>query len=292
MELQWSLILFTTLIAACAGLFGTQAALAAGGQAKKSQMPAWIISAVLLVAGGIAVFFHLQHPERIFNGFGHITSGITQELIAIVVLAVVAIAYLVAMRRSDDGMTVPKALCWTAFAICIILICVCGNSYLMASRPAWDSILQILSLVGAACAFGPCLMGAIMAFRGDDMGKTGKVAVVCTAVALVLYVAYAVYLQASGGSLLSVDYYYDPTHPTTGIIDISGNISAALPLLWGGAVLLGGVVPLVCALIASRKNTAGAWKVLGIVGAVAALAGAICLRVVFYELGLTVFMLM
>ena len=40
MELQWPLILFTTLVAWSAGLFGTQALLAAGGHAKKSQTPA------------------------------------------------------------------------------------------------------------------------------------------------------------------------------------------------------------------------------------------------------------
>ncbi|MBS6972140.1 MAG: dimethyl sulfoxide reductase anchor subunit, partial [Eggerthella sp.] len=94
MELQWPLILFTTLVAWSAGLFGTQALMAVFGVGKKAQVPAWVCSAVLLAAGGIAVFFHLEHWERIFNGFGHLTSGITQELIAIVVLAVVAVAYL------------------------------------------------------------------------------------------------------------------------------------------------------------------------------------------------------
>ena len=42
-----------------------------GGQGTRAQMPALITSAVLLVVGGIAVFFHLEHWERIFNGFGH-----------------------------------------------------------------------------------------------------------------------------------------------------------------------------------------------------------------------------
>ena len=110
MELQWPLILFTTLVAWSAGLFGTQALMAGFGVGKRAQVPAWVASAVLLAAGGIAVFFHLEHWERIFNGFGHLTSGITQELIAIVVLAVVAIVYLVLMRKSDDGASVPKWL--------------------------------------------------------------------------------------------------------------------------------------------------------------------------------------
>ena len=173
MELQWPLILFTTLVAWSAGLFGTQALLAAGGHAKKSQTPAWVASAVLLAAGGIAVFFHLEHWERIFNGFGHLTSGITQELIAIVVLAVVAVAYLVAMRRSDDGVTVPKWLCWLSVAVCVVLVAVVAHSYTMAARPAWDSVLWILYVLGNACALGPCTMALIMAAAGDETAPAG-----------------------------------------------------------------------------------------------------------------------
>ena len=75
MELQWPLILFTTLLAWAAGVFGAQCLYALRGQGTRAQMPALITSAVLLVVGGIAVFFHLEHWERIFNGFGHITSG-------------------------------------------------------------------------------------------------------------------------------------------------------------------------------------------------------------------------
>ena len=86
MELQWPLILFTTLLAWAAGLFAAQCLWALRGKGGRAQMPALITSAALLVVGGIAVFFHLAHWERIFNGFGHLTSGITQELIAIIVL--------------------------------------------------------------------------------------------------------------------------------------------------------------------------------------------------------------
>ena len=78
MELQWPLILFTTLLAWAAGLFAAQCVWALRGKGARAQMPALITSAVLLVVGGIAVFFHLEHWERIFNGFGHMTSGITQ----------------------------------------------------------------------------------------------------------------------------------------------------------------------------------------------------------------------
>ena len=54
MELQWPLILFTTLVAWSAGVFGTQAVLALRGEAPKAQLSCWITAAVLLAAGGIA----------------------------------------------------------------------------------------------------------------------------------------------------------------------------------------------------------------------------------------------
>ena len=86
MELQWPLILFTTFVAWSAGLFGAQGAAALAGEGRRAQMPALIGSAALLAVGGVAVFFHLEHFERIFNGFGNPTSGITQELVCVVVV--------------------------------------------------------------------------------------------------------------------------------------------------------------------------------------------------------------
>ena len=287
MELQWPLILFTTLVAWSAGLFGTQALLAAGGHAKRSQLPAWIASAALLAVGGVAVFFHLEHWERIFNGFGHLTSGITQEFVAIVVLAVVAIAYLAAMRRSDDGATVPKWLCWVAVAVCVILVAAMAHSYTMAARPAWDSVLWILYVLGNACVLGPCTMALVMAVRGDDLAPIGLPALAGAALAAAAAVAFAAFLQASGGSFAEVGYYFDPTRPTAGMADAASAVAAQAPLLWIGAVAVGGILPLAAAFMGRRS---GSWRLWGPVAIVCALIGAVCLRVVFYELGLSVFM--
>ena len=107
MELQWPLILFTSFMAWAAGLFATQALYALRGKAGKTQLTALIVSVVLLAVGGIAVFMHLEHWERIFNGFGHLTSGITQELIAIVIMAIIMVIYFVFLRRTRDDVQVP-----------------------------------------------------------------------------------------------------------------------------------------------------------------------------------------
>ena len=49
------------------------------------------------------------------------------------------------------------------------------------------------------------------------------------------------------------------------------------------------LAPLACAVLASRKG-GKSWLALGAAGAACAIVGAVCLRVVFYELGLSVFM--
>ena len=103
-------------------------------------------------------------------------------------------------------------------------------------------------------------------------------------------VAYAAFLQASGGSFVEVGYYFDPTHPTAAMADPEGAVGGQAGLLWLGAVAVGAAVPLVAAFLGRRRGTAGAWKVWGSVGVACALVGAVCLRVAFYELGLSVFM--
>ena len=299
MELQWPLILFTTLVAWSAGLFGTQALMAVFGVGKKAQVPAWVASAVLLAAGGIAVFFHLEHWERIFNGFGHLTSGITQELIAIVVLAVVAVAYLVLMRKSDDGASVPKWLAWLSVALSVVLVAVMAHSYTMAARPAWDSVLWILYVLGNACVLGPAtflLLSALAAGGPGDQpaeraagagAPAGLAALAGAAANALATLAFAIFLQLSAGSFADVGLYFDPTHPTKAMADAAATVGAQAPLLWLGVVAVGAIVPLAAAFVGRRT---GNWKLWAPVAIAAALVGAVCMRVAFYNLGLSVFM--
>ena len=297
MELQWPLILFTTLVAWSAGLFGTQALMAVFGVGKRAQVPAWVASAVLLAAGGIAVFFHLEHWERIFNGFGHLTSGITQELIAIVVLAVVAVAYLVLMRKSDDGASVPKWLAWVAVALSVVLVAVMAHSYTMAARPAWDSVLWILYVLGNACVLGPATFLLVLAAGGpgdqpadraaDAGAPAGRTALAGAALNALAALAFAIFLQLSAGSFADVGLYFDPTHPTKAMADAAATVASQAPLLWLGAVAVGAFVPLAAAFMGRRT---GSWKLWAPAAIIAALVGAVCMRVVFYTLGLSVFM--
>ncbi len=295
MELQWPLILFTTFVAWSSGTFGAQCLLAFNGKVKKAQIPCWIVAAVLLVASGIAVFFHLQHWERIFNGFGHLTSGITQELIMIGVLAIVAIIYLVLMLRSKDGRTVPKWICVVGIVAAVALCAVMANSYAMPARPVWDSALWIIYVVGNALIVGPLTIAIVLVFSEDDHGPITFPAIIGSICGLVTTVAYAIYIQASSGRFADVGYHIDPTDPTATMVNPDNVITAFTGeqgvLIILGAIVIGSIVPLVLSIIGwRRKDKLAEWKVYSIVSVVCVVAGMICMRVAFYNAGLSVFM--
>ncbi|MCB7036147.1 dimethyl sulfoxide reductase anchor subunit family protein [Eggerthella sinensis] len=300
MELQWPLIIFTTLVAWSAGLFGAQSLAALRGDGGRGQMASLVASVVLLAVGGIAVFFHLEHWERIFNGFGHLTSGITQELIAIVVVVALMVVYFVFLRK---GSGVPKWLAALSLAMSVVLVAVMAHSYTMAARPAWDSVLWILAVLGEACVLGSVSFLVILAasstmaagdpgeqpaMRAADVeGPAGLIPLAGALVNAVTATAFAAFLQLSAGSFADVGYYFDPTHPTKAMADAAATVAGQALLLWVGAVLVGALVPLVACFL-GRKS--GNWKLWGAVALAAVLVGAICLRVVFYNLGLSVFM--
>ena len=286
MEIQVPLILFIAFCAASAGIFASQAVLALKGEAKEAQMPSLIASFAALVIGGVAVLFHLAQPLHIFNGFGNPTSGITQELIAIVVLVVVMLVYFVMLRRNDGE--VPKWCAICAIAIAIVLDAVCAHSYMMASRPAWDSILQVLSVIGASCAVGPAVVAAVAELKKAEAPSIGMLALVGAIVGLVTTIAYVAALASSGGALTTMGTYIDPTNPTAAIFTDAASVSP-----FAGAAMM----PTVIAVIASALavvfawlgKAKGNWKLFGTVAAVCALVAAIALRVTFYVLGMSVY---
>ena len=149
------------------------------------------------------MFFHLEHWERIFNGFGHLTSGITQELIAIVMLAVVMVAYFVYLRRAGDEARVPTWVAVAGIVMAVVLVIVMGHSYMMASLPAWDSVLQIASLLGARAPGRPATMALICAVRNEASDLDAKANLVGQAVNVVLVVAYLIAMRATAGSYSS-----------------------------------------------------------------------------------------
>ena len=309
MELQWPLILFTTFVAWSAGLFGAQGAAALAGEGRRAQMPALIGSAALLAVGGVAVFFHLEHFERdlqrlrqphlrhhpgarVRGGRGRAHGGRLRGAAP-------------GRPAATTAPALPKWLAALMIAAAALLVLVTGHSYMMAARPAWDSLLGPLTLLGAACAAGPLTFAAIGAIAGGADGAVaggapgaaparaagravGIAAIVGSAANAALSVAYLAFMAASTASHTAVGYYFDPTHPTAGMVDVSAlSPFAAGSLPVAVVAVVAALAPVACA-IAGRKT--GNWKVWGAAGALCAVAGAVALRMAFYSAGASVYL--
>jgi anaerobic dimethyl sulfoxide reductase subunit C (anchor subunit) len=292
MEPQWPLIVFTLLICLGAGTFGVAGALAGLRKGATIQMTAVFISLVTVVLGGVASFLHLQHFDRAFNGFGHLTSGITQELIALALFCIVAVTYIVLARRGE----VPVWAGWVAVVVSVALVITMANSYAMAARPLWDSPLLWLYYLANAVLFGGLVILGLSFVR--NTGASGfslpaKIALAGAGLSVVALIAYAVFIPASSATFTSVGNYFDPTHPTRAMADPQGVLSGFLTgdqalLFWTGALVVGALVPLALIWLAGRrqKGVAVGFAALGII---CALAGGLCFRVVLYALGFSVF---
>lgn len=293
MEMQWELMVFTLFVCLGAGIFAIQGLLSVLDKGEKIQLPALITSLVCIVVGGIGSFLHLQHWERIFNGFGHLTSGITQELIGIVVFVAVMLVYFFMLRRSEDG-KLPKWCGILAIVISAALIFVMAHSYNMSARPVWDTPLLWLYYWSNAFLFGCLAVGVIAGLKGDESaGFAIKLALIAGIVQAVITVAYAAYFTVAGNAFSNVGYYFDPVHPTKEMVDTSAVFSGIFTgenalLFWLGVVVVGLIIPLVVAFLGRGKNEKSIATFAGI-GLVAALIGGMCFRIILYILGFSVF---
>jgi anaerobic dimethyl sulfoxide reductase subunit C (anchor subunit) len=296
MEFQWPLMIFTLFVCLGAGTFGITGLLAGLGKASEIQIPATIISLVAIIIGGIASFLHLQHWDRIFNGFGHLTSGITQELIGIVVFAVVVVIYLVLARRG----AVPVWAGWVACVVSVALVIVMSLSYTMSARPVWDSPLLWLYYLANAALSGTLAVSFTASMKKTKDVFLSKLALGGAVFTLVTLLAYAIFIPSAASHFTSVGNYFDPTHPTKVMADPQGTLSGFLLgdqalLFWGGALIVGALIPAVGAFVNLRqKSTAGASSTttaatVSCVAAICALAGGLCFRAVLYALGFSVF---
>ena len=289
METQWPLVIFTLFVCVTCGLLACMGIMALKGKGRELQMTALVASAVALVIGGIGAFLHLEHWERIFNGFGHLSSGITQELIGCVALAVVMVLWFVTLRKKEEK--IPAWLSWVSIVVAIAMVCATGHSYLMPARAAWGVALIVFYLANA-CMLGPVVLWAIAVAKKDAEveGLAVNLAFIGAAVQLVGDAVYAASVAMS--SMPDHGYYADPTAMTTppkAVTDlfevmVSG---AAAPMFWSAVVCA--VIVLVCAVLARKKI--GESKVYLVLACVAALATSLFFRVAVYQLGFSVFML-
>ena len=276
METQWPLVIFTLFVCLTCGTLGGMSILALKGEGKNLQMTALITSAVSLVVGGIGAFLHLEHWERIFNGFGHITSGITQELIGCVALAIIIVVWFVMLRGEKP---VSKALAWVTIVVAVLMVAATAHSYYMPARPAWGLALVVFYL-GNACLLGAVIIWLISILKKDEAAEATGIQLTFIA-ALVQLVADVVFVIACAlSNFAQYGYYADPTSMTTAPTHIDSLMSvmvtgAGAPMFWGSIISV--IVAAACAFVAKKK--VGASKTLMVVTAIVALATSVMFRV-------------
>lgn len=291
MATQWSLVIFTFFVCATSGLLAGISLLALRGTGKKAYQPAVIASFVMLVIGGIGAFTHLKHWERIFNGFGHITSGITQELIGCVALVIIMVLWFAALR--GEKKSVGAGLAWATIIVAVGMVFATGHSYLMEGRPGWNAGMMIFYFANAALIGGVCTWALCALCAADDEAAVRYGIRYTFWGAIAQLAASFVYLMFCAGThIADVGQYADPTRITTNphygadLVQIATVGDGAL-VFWTSVASVG--VAIACAHLATRKPENA--KVLLILAVIVAIAASFMFRVLIYQLGYTTLLL-
>lgn len=297
MEAQWPLILFTFFLCCAGGVFAMLGILNLMGKGKKLQLVTLIVGIACLGVGALCVFQHLQHWERIFNGFGHITSGITKEMIVCVIYAVIAVLYFLMMRRAEDGMA-PKWCAVLAIIIGVAVPLVTGDSYLMESLPSWDTPMLLVYYFTNTVFLGGLMMMVIASAMKDTecFDVAWKVAAIGGVIQLVAVIVYAFVINSSV-DLYSADieYYFDPTLPDVAMVDREGIITSIVSgeyavMFWLGTVVISDIVPTVM-IVLTRKITGVKQIVLSSVELALCILGSFFWRYMLYMVAISLFAL-
>lgn len=258
MEIQWSLVLFTTFVGLGCWCFVGVAIDTFLGKAKEATMVASITSIAVLIIGGLSSVTHLSHPTRMTEALSVPTSSIFVEAAGVFILMAIVAVFLVLYVRKTSEIAC-KVFAVAGLVVAIVLSFSVGNSYIMVARPAWNTITLPLAYVGTAAVLGMVSYALICAIKKTEGAKFyAKIAAVLGAVSLITVLLYAV----CSGTIANAD--------------------AAL-LLWGGAVIIGAIGPAVLSYLTIKKpeNT----KNMLIAATACAIIGCVCFRSFMWVVG-------
>lgn len=234
------------------------------------------IPVVVLAAGFICAFFHLASPMHAFGVFAGLgASPLSNELLAGVVFAVLAIVYWIVALAGKLGEGARKGFAAVVAVMAIVFACFTGAAYMMETIASWNTPMVPVAVLGFSLLGGICLGVLVLALSGalEDAAKGGfkMAALAVLIVGLVLGVA---------GLLVQV---MSVSGMGNAMVDGADLVAAASAPMWIGVVCM--VVAAAAAFMALRntKSTAlaAAAPVLAVVGVFAA-------RLAFYAVQLSV----
>ena len=280
MMAEMPLALFTTLAPVGAGAFIALAVAFFTTKFSDEQLKKLdrmtTIPVVVLVAGFICAFFHLASPMHAFGVFAGLgASPLSNELLAGVVFAVLAIVYWIVALAGKLGEGARKGFAAVVAVMAVVFACFTGAAYMMETIASWNTPMVPVAVLGFSLLGGICLGVLVLALSGalEDAAKGGfkMAALAVLIVGLVLGVA---------GLLVQV---MSVSGMGNALVDGADLVAAASAPMWIGVVCM--VVAAAAAFMALRntKSTAlaAAAPVLAVVGVFAA-------RLAFYAVQLSV----
>ena len=234
------------------------------------------IPVVVLVAGFICAFFHLASPMHAFGVFAGLgASPLSNELLAGVVFAVLAIVYWIVALAGKLGEGARKGFSAVVAVMAVVFACFTGAAYMMETIASWNTPMVPVAVLGFSLLGGVSLGVLVLALSGalEDAAKGGfkMAALAVLIVGLVLGVA---------GLLVQV---MSVSGMGNALVDGADLVAAASAPMWIGVVCM--VVAAVAAFMSLRNSKS---TVLAAAAPVLAVVGVFAARLAFYAVQLSV----
>ncbi|WP_294380647.1 DmsC/YnfH family molybdoenzyme membrane anchor subunit [uncultured Senegalimassilia sp.] len=234
------------------------------------------IPVVVLVAGFVCAFFHLASPMHAFGVFAGVgASPLSNELLAGVVFAVLAIVYWIVALAGKLGEGARKGFAVVVAVMAVVFACFTGAAYMMETIASWNTPMVPVAVLGFSLLGGVCLGVLVLALSGalEDAAKGGfkMAALAVLIVGLVLGVA---------GLLVQV---MSVSGMGNAFVDGADLVAAASAPMWIGVVCM--VVAAVAAFMSLRNSKSTA---LAAAAPVLAVVGVFAARLAFYAVQLSV----
>lgn len=234
------------------------------------------IPVVVLVVGFICAFFHLASPMHAFGVFAGLgASPLSNELLAGVVFAVLAIVYWIVALAGKLGEGARKGFAAVVAVMAIVFACITGAAYMMETIASWNTPMVPVAVLGFSLLGGVSLGVLVLALSGalEDAAKGGfkMAALAVLIVGLVLGIA-GLMVQVMSVSGMG-----------NALVDGADLVAAASAPMWIGVVCM--VVAAAAAFMALRNSKSTA---LAVAAPVLAIVGVFAARLAFYAVQLSV----
>ena len=234
------------------------------------------IPVVVLVAGFICAFFHLASPMHAFGVFAGLgASPLSNELLAGVVFAVLAIVYWIVALAGKLGEGARKGFAAVVAVMAVVFACFTGAAYMMETIASWNTPMVPVAVLGFSLLGGVSLGELVLALSGAlaDAANGGfkMAALAVLVVGLVLGIA-GLMVQVMSVSGMG-----------NALVDGADLVAAASAPMWIGVVCM--VVAAAAAFMALRNSKSTA---LAAAAPVLAIVGVFAARLAFYAVQLSV----